>query len=105
MLSIRRLAITASVAAALAAPAAAQARPDLAPVSKPTVDKVAPDNVYGIPDPRVKYVSVPTTEVVEADNGFSWGDAAIGGAAGLLLTVTLGGAALTVRPRRAPVLH
>ena len=64
MLSFRRLAVTASIAAALAVPAAAQARPDLGgpnwddnvPVS---IDKVSPDNVYGIPDSHVKFVPTP----------------------------------------------
>ena len=110
MLSFRRLAVTASIAAALAVPAAAQARPDLGgpnwddnvPVS---IDKVSPDNVYGIPDSHVKYVPTPTTDVVAADNGFEWGDAAIGGGAALVLTVLVGGAALTVRPRRTSALH
>ena len=83
MLSFRRLAVTASVAAALAAPAAAQARPDIAPVSKPTTDKVS----------------------LRTADGFAWGDAAIGGGAAVLLTVLAGGAALTVRPRRTSALH
>ena len=51
------------------------------------------------------YVPTSKTEVVEADNGFEWGDAAIGGGAALLLTAVVGGAALTIRPRRAGALH
>jgi hypothetical protein len=86
MLSFRRLAVTASVAAALAVPAAAQARPDVAPVSTPAIDKVSP-------------------EVVEADNGFEWGDAAIGGGAALLLTVLVGGAAAAIRPRYSAAIR
>jgi hypothetical protein len=109
MLSFRRLAVTASVAAALAAPAAAQARPDLTPSGQRTVDaqidKVSPDARYGVPDPNTTVVSVPKTEVVEADSGFEWGDAAIGGGAALLLTLAVGGAAMTVRPRRASALR
>jgi hypothetical protein len=111
MLSLSRLAVTASVAAALAVPAAAQARPDAGgPHSDDqvpaSIDKRAPDTIYGIPDPSVKYISTPgTTEVVEADNGFEWADAAIGGGAALLLTAVVGGAALTIRPRRAGALH
>jgi len=110
MLSLSRLAVTASVAAALAVPAAAQARPmeggphwdDQVPVS---IDKVSPDARLGEPDPNTTFVSVPKTEVVEADAGFEWGDAAIGGGAALLLTAVVGGAALTIRPRRAGALH
>jgi hypothetical protein len=110
MLSLSRLAVTASVAAALAVPAAAQARPteggphwdDQVPAS---IDKVSPDARLGEPDPNTTFVSVPKTEVVEADNGFEWGDAAIGGGAALLLTAVVGGAALTIRPRRAGALH
>jgi hypothetical protein len=110
MLSLSRLAVTASVAAALAVPAAAQAHPmeggphwdDHVPVS---IDKVSPDARLGEPDPNTTFVSVPKTEVVEADSGFEWGDAAIGGGAALLLTAVIGGAALTIRPRRAGALH
>jgi hypothetical protein len=110
MLSLSRLAVTASVAAALAVPAAAQARPDAGGVNwddnVPTsIDKVSPDARLGEPDPNTTYVSVPKTEVVEADSGFEWGDAAIGGGAALLLTAVVGGAALTIRPRRAGALH
>jgi hypothetical protein len=110
MLSLSRLAVTASVAAALAVPAAAQARPDAGGVNwddnVPTsIDKVSPDARLGEPDPNTTYVSVPRTEVVEADSGFEWGDAAIGGGAALLLTAVVGGAALTIRPRRAGALH
>ena len=109
MLSLSRLAVTASVAAALAVPAAAQARPDLTPSGHRTfeqqIDKVSPDARLGEPNPNTTFVSVPKTEVVEADNGFEWGDAAIGGGAALLLTAVVGGAALTIRPRRASALH
>ena len=110
MLSLSRLAVTASVAAALAVPAAAQARPDAGGVNwddnVPTsIDKVSPDARLGEPDPNTTFVSVPKTEIVEADNGFEWADAAIGGGAALLLTAVVGGAALTIRPRRAGALH
>ena len=109
MLSLSRLAVTASVAAALAVPAAAQARPDLTPTGQRTfdqqIDKVSPDARLGEPDPNTTFVSVPKTEIVEADNGFEWADAAIGGGAALLLTAVIGGAALTIRPRRAGALH
>jgi hypothetical protein len=105
MLSLSRLAVTASVAAALAVPAAAHARPDLTPSGHRTfeqqIDKVSPDARLGEPDPNVRFVSVPKTEVVEADSGFEWGDAAIGGGAALVLTAILGGTALVIRPHRA----
>jgi hypothetical protein len=105
MLSSRRLAVTASVVAALAVPAAAQARPDLTPSGQRTfdvkIDKVSPDARLGEPDPNTTFVSVPKTEVVEADRGFEWGDAAIGGGAAVVLTAILGGTALVIRPRRA----
>jgi hypothetical protein len=110
MLSFSRLAVTTAAVATLAVPAVSQAYPDRGgrhwddqvPAS---IDKRAPDSVYGIPDPRVKYVPTSTTEVVAADDGFEWGDAAIGGGAALLLTAVIGGAALTIRPRRAGALH
>jgi hypothetical protein len=110
MRSLSRLAVTASVAAALAVPAAAQARPDAGGIHRDdnvstTIDKVSPDARLGEPDPNMTFVSVPKTEVVEADNGFEWADAAIGGGAALLLTAVIGGAALTIRPRRAGALH
>ena len=50
MLSFRRLAVTTAAVATLAVPAAAQARPDIQPVSQqPTIDKVSPDARYGVP--------------------------------------------------------
>ena len=114
MLSLSRLAVTASLAAALTVPAAAQARPDAGgihwddnvPVS---IDKVSADARF-VPHPDATFASapktaVPETVVVEADNGFEWGDAAIGGGAALLLTAVVGGAALTIRPRRASAQH
>ena len=63
-----------------------------------------------MPHPDATFASapktaVPETVVVAADDGFEWGDAAIGGGAALLLTAVIGGAALTIRPRRAGALH
>ena len=119
MLSFRRLAVTASIAAALAVPAAAQARPDLGgpnwddnvPVSIDTVsggpnwDDYVPVSIHQVsPDARLGEPA-PKTAVVQADHGFEWGDAAVGGGAALVLTVLVGGAALTVRPRRTSALH
>ena len=115
MLSLSRLAVTASVAAALAVPAAAHARPDRgrAPLgrqrSRRDREGLARRPLRG-PHPDATFVSasntaVPKAEVVEADYGFEWGDAAIGGGAALLLTAVVGGAALTIRPRRAGALR
>ena len=63
--------------------------------------KITGSSACGEPDPNTTFVSVPKTEVVEADNGFEWGDAAIGGGAALVLTAILGGTALVIRPHRA----
>ena len=111
MLSLSRLAVTASVAAALAVPAAAQARPDAGGIHWD--DNVPSSHRQGLarrPSGRAatrarRSCPCPKTEVVEADNGFEWADAAIGGGAALLLTAVVGGAALTIRPRRAGALH
>ena len=89
-----------------------------------SIDKVSPDARFVphpdatfvsapktvVPHPDATFVSAPKTAVpktvfVEADNGFEWADAAIGGGAALLLTMIVGGAALTIRPRRAGALH
>ena len=114
MLSLSRLAVTASVAAALAVPAAAQARPDAGGIhwddKVPTTTGNVSADARFVPHPDATFASapktaVPETVVVEADNGFEWGDAAIGGGAALLLTAIVGGAALTIRPRRASALH
>jgi hypothetical protein len=123
MLSIRRLAVTATAVAALAAPTAAQARPDIASASQPTIDKVSPDARYGVPEaptvdkvsPDARYgvpdettpavVTVPRTDVVEADDGFAWGDALIGGGAALALTLLVGGTAVAVRPRHSAAIR
>ena len=56
MLSLSRLAVTASVAAALAVPAAAPARPDAGGIHwddqvPSSIDKVSPDARLGEPDP------------------------------------------------------
>ena len=101
MLSFRRLAVTASIAAALAVPAAAQARPDLGGPNWDDNVPVSIDTVSGGPN-WDDYVPV---SIVQTDHGFEWGDAAIGGGAALVLTVLVGGAALTIRPRRTSALH
>ena len=101
MLSYRRIAVTTATVAALAAPAAAQARPDIQSISQAKVDKVSPDARYGVPDENTPtIVTVPKTEVVEADD-FVWGDALIGAGSVLLLTAVIGGAAVAIRPRHS----
>jgi len=105
MLSFRRLAVTIAAFAAFAVPTAAQARPDIAPASQASIDKVSPDARYGVPDENTPtIVSVPRTEVVQAHDGFAWGDALFGGGAMLGLALLVGGTAAVVRPRHsAPV--
>jgi hypothetical protein len=84
------------------------------------IDLVSPDARFGVPQPatdnvdrvtpdardqrRVNVPTVPHTRIVEvpSNNGFEWGDAAIGGGAALALVLVIGGGAMTVRPRRAP---
>jgi hypothetical protein len=125
MLSIHRIAATATVAAALCVPATAAAddwykdgsaatgskytledgrAPDRVAPAEPAVqttsgDRLTPDRVGGIPSDNPV---VPVTRIVEVpQTGFEWGDAAIGGAATLALILLLAGGAMTVRPRRA----
>ena len=108
MLSFRRLAVT---AAAVAAARRADRRPGssgrharvtgrrraLRPADRSTIDMVSPDARYGVPDENTPtFVTVPRTEVVEADDGFAWGDALLGGGAAL---------ALTAAPRRRRRRH
>jgi hypothetical protein len=87
MRSIRRLTVTAAAVAALAAPAAAQARPDISPSAHRALGTSA-----GVSEPR--------TQVVEADPGFDWSAAGVGAGAAVLVSVALGGVALSIRPRR-----
>ena len=123
MLSIHRVVLTAAALAAVAAPAA-QARPvDVPQRSADTkVDLVSPDARHGVPQPatdkvdlvtpdardqrRVNVPTVPHTRIVEvpSNDGFEWGDAAIGGVAALALVLVISGGAMTVRPRRAPAM-
>jgi hypothetical protein len=44
----------------------------------------------------------PTSPSANPDNGFDWGDAAIGAAAGLALTLLIGGGAMVLSRRRSP---
>lgn len=100
-----------AVALALTVPTAASAKPaedrplPSAASRVQAVDRVSPDARYGVPDPGTRIISVPRTEIVEADHGFDWTDAAIGGGATLALALLIGGGALTVRPRHAAVGH
>jgi hypothetical protein len=103
VLSIHRVVITAAAAAAAAAAPAAQARPlDVPQPASGRVDRVSPD---ARDQRRVNVRVAPHTRIVEvpSNDGFEWGDAAIGGGAALALVLLIGGGAVTVRPRRAPV--
>ena len=65
MLSLSRLAVTASVAAALAVPAAAQARPDAGGIHwddqvPASIDKASADARF-VPHPDATFVSAPKT--------------------------------------------
>jgi hypothetical protein len=47
-------------------------------------------------------VQAPKSPSTNPDNGFDWGDAAIGAAAGLMLTLLVGGGAMLLSRRRSP---
>jgi hypothetical protein len=99
----RRLIVTTAAVAALAVPAAAQARPDLTPDGHRTFTVVKGGPQWDDQVPAGTHVdSVPAGKVAPAGDGFDWTDALIGGGAALALTVVLGGTALTVRPRTTP---
>ncbi|MGZ6668543.1 MAG: hypothetical protein ACXVH3_27925 [Solirubrobacteraceae bacterium] len=57
-------------------------------------------NGYGSPHPV--RVQAPKTPSANPDNGFDWGDAAIAAAAGLTLTLLVGGGAMVLSRRRSP---
>jgi hypothetical protein len=57
-------------------------------------------NGYGSSHPVT--VQAPKSPSANADNGFDWGDAAIGAAAGLTLTLLVGGGAMLLSRRRSP---
>ena len=57
-------------------------------------------NGYGSPHPVS--VQAPKTPSANPDNSFDWGDAAIGAAAGLSLTLLVGGGAMALSRRRSP---
>lgn len=57
-------------------------------------------NGYGSPHPT--RVQAPKTPSANPDNGFDWGDAAIGAAAGLSLTLLVGAGAMALSRRRSP---
>ena len=110
MLSLHRLAATATavVATVAVAPAAAQARPDTGqgPAQpRSSQDRVSPDARYGVPDASTPTI-VPETRVVEVrSTGFEWGDAAVGGGAAIALMLVIAGGAIAVRPRRHTALR
>jgi hypothetical protein len=129
MLSLHRLAATATVVVATVAfvPAAAQARPDsgqgsaqprssqdkvspdvrygLPQQPRPQVNRVSPDARYGVPDAHTPTI-VPDTRVVEAPSaGFQWADAAVGGGTAIALVLVISGGAIAVRPHRHAALR
>jgi hypothetical protein len=57
-------------------------------------------NGYGSPHPIS--VHAPKAPSANPDNSFDWADAAIGAAAGLSLTLLIGGAAIVLSRRRSP---
>ena len=57
-------------------------------------------NGYGSPHPV--RVQAPKAPSATPDNGFDWGDAAIGAAAGLALSLLIGGGAMALSRRRSP---
>jgi hypothetical protein len=102
VLSIHRLVITAAAATVAATAPAAQAMPgDVPQPASGKVDRVSPD---ARDQRRVNVMVVPHTRVVEvpSNNGFEWGDAAVGGGAALAVVLLISGGAVTLRPRRAP---
>ena len=113
MLSLSRLAVTASVAAALAVPAAAQARPDAGGLHWD--DNVPTCHRQGLarrPSGRARRDALRRSSVrarrprsSRPTTASSGPTPPIGGGAALLLTAVVGGAALTIRPRRAGALH
>jgi len=69
-------------------------------LSVPAAYAAAALNGYGSPHPT--RVEAPKAASANADNGFDWGDAAIGAAAGLALTLLVGGGAMALSRRRSP---
>jgi hypothetical protein len=102
MLSIHRVAATATIAAALCVPAAAAADDwyETGTPAKATQDYLTPD-ARDSGRPPVHVSALPRTRIVEVPQaGFEWGDAAIGGAATLALVLLVAGGGMTLRPRR-----
>jgi hypothetical protein len=122
MLSIRRVAAAATIAAALCVPATAaaddwyktaapektanqdyvtpDARDSAQPPARGQIDRVTPD-ARDSARPPVNVPAPPRMRIVEVPQaGFEWGDAAIGGAATLALVLLVAGGGMTLRPRR-----
>ena len=66
----------------------------------PAAYSAAALNGYGSPHPV--RVQAPKAASANPDNSFDWGDAAIGAAAGLSLTLLVGGGAMLLSRRRSP---
>jgi hypothetical protein len=105
MTSTHRITTTAAVILSLAAAGAptASAMPanDYAPTAKP-----APTRVYDRPDKEMIPVATPgsapqaVVRIQTPPSGFDWGDAGIGAAGGLALSMTAVGVGLVVSQRR-----
>ena len=72
----------------------------IAKPSVPAAYNAAPLNGYRSPHPT--RVQVPKAPSAHPDNSFDWGAAAIGAAAGLSLTLLVGGGAMALSRRRTP---
>jgi hypothetical protein len=111
------IAIVLTVAAIAASTAQASAglagiRPvEASPVAQSSADQAVADRAALSPSAPLDRFSLihvhtitPTTKGPSAqpDNGFDWGDAAIGAAAGLTLTMLVGGGAILLSRRSSP---
>jgi hypothetical protein len=86
-------------AAEQAATDALRAREHASPVPRNATYSTAALNGYGSGHPAV--VQAPKSPSAQPGNGFDWGDAAIGAAAGLSLTLLVLGGALVLSHRRS----
>lgn len=69
----------------------------------PAAHAAAALNGYGSPHPvRVQAPKAPKAPSVNPDSSFDWGDAAIGAAAGLTLSLLVGGGVMVLSRRRSP---
>jgi hypothetical protein len=71
-----------------------------APASARFLDLNANGSYVQVPPPNGQAVA-PAATIVKVDNGFAWGDAAIGAAAGVALTLVCLGGVLAVSQHRS----